>query len=313
MRYISDKFMKDLQSGILLPVLERVKQDDTLMLAIRNNYVNIYYRGGNILKIEENNGSYTAFFDNQYDKNYSDIRVPCLQNTIPNQGVAQEWVNSFPVLKQIMDFFFSKHSRMEREFQQLVARVNNSSPISKSTEYFISDIEFADSGIGARFDMLAIRWLASQRGSSGNCKPVFIEMKYGDDALDGNAGLEKHLNSIMSFLADKDSVGFMASMAKQFCQLKHLGLLDFNLSEKIDMENFELSAEVPEVIFLLANHNPRSKRLRKALRKIEPLAKSDQIDLKFFVASFAGYGLHSSCMHNFDEFHRLVLDQLKSG
>ncbi len=54
MRKLSEQFMKDLvdSDGVLQPILTRVKKDSTLMLAIRENYINIYYRGGNILKIK---------------------------------------------------------------------------------------------------------------------------------------------------------------------------------------------------------------------------------------------------------------------
>ena len=42
-RKISPKFMNDLtsQEGVLHPVIEQVKKDNTLMLAIRKNYINI--------------------------------------------------------------------------------------------------------------------------------------------------------------------------------------------------------------------------------------------------------------------------------
>ena len=51
----------------------------------------------------------------------------------------------------------------------------------------MADIEHADSALGARFDMLAIRWLASRCKNGSNCQAALIEMKYGDDALGGSA------------------------------------------------------------------------------------------------------------------------------
>jgi len=71
MRKLSHSFMDDLlnSGGLLHPILERVKQDHTLMLSIRKDYINIYYRGGNILRLkEQRDGSYSAFFDNEYNK-----------------------------------------------------------------------------------------------------------------------------------------------------------------------------------------------------------------------------------------------------
>ena len=93
--------------------------------------------------------------------------------------------------------------KAEREFQQLIARENNCSTISNETEYFVTDIEFADSSVGARFDLLAVRWLASQRRNISKCRPALIELKYGDGALGGSAGLIKHLEDVSRILLDK--------------------------------------------------------------------------------------------------------------
>jgi hypothetical protein len=51
MRGLSNKFINDLKIGILNPFLIAVMDDDKLNLEIRNNYINIYYRGGNLLRI----------------------------------------------------------------------------------------------------------------------------------------------------------------------------------------------------------------------------------------------------------------------
>lgn len=44
-----------------------------------------------------------------------------------------------------MDWWFHKHPKYEREFQQVIARENNNhGKISNGTDYYIADIEFAD-------------------------------------------------------------------------------------------------------------------------------------------------------------------------
>lgn len=66
MRKLSNTFMNDLlnEGGVLHSILHRVKRDHTLMLSIRQDYINIYYRGGNLLKVEEQgNKSDRTFFD----------------------------------------------------------------------------------------------------------------------------------------------------------------------------------------------------------------------------------------------------------
>ena len=85
MRKLSEKFMGDLvdSDGVLYPILARVKKDHTLMLAIRENFINIYYRGGNILNLKEHNkGFYQASFDDQYNPD----------STSPNQSNWRIWI-----------------------------------------------------------------------------------------------------------------------------------------------------------------------------------------------------------------------------
>lgn len=275
------------------------------MLAIRENFINIYYRGGNILKImEHNKGSYQASFDDRYNK--SGLLIPDSPSEINNQNDSRSWIDSFPSRKDIMDEYFSTYGKAEREFQQLIARENNNSTISNESEYFVSDIEVAEPY--ARFDIMAIRWLAAQRKNGSNCKAALIEMKYGDSALTGNAGLLKHLKDMEKLITNKDGYSkLLETMESQFTQLDELGLLKFNKgtsNAKVKLN----PDEIPEVIFVIANHNPRSPKLKTILRdpEIDKYAQSQLFDLKFYVASFAGYGLHAKCMFPLVEFLKLL-------
>jgi len=58
MRKLDRDFIKDLLGGQLKELLNYIKLDNTLDLEIRENYINIYYLGGNILKVTKINGSY---------------------------------------------------------------------------------------------------------------------------------------------------------------------------------------------------------------------------------------------------------------
>lgn len=293
-------------SGLLQPVLDRVKKDDTLMLGIRDGYFNIYYRGGNLLRITEKQNSFDLFFDKKYDlseghKAYMALTLP---EIITDHSQLDKWVSSIASLKELMDFWLNKNPKMEREFQQLVERENNRSPISGDTEYFITDIEFADSSIGARFDILAVKWPASKRKDGKNCTASFIEMKYGDGALSGKSGLIDHIMDINKFLTEKKNYSdILKTMTTQFNQLDELGLMNYN--HCTNNTKVQLSENnKPEFIFLIANHNPRSEQLKNILTDSEfnNAINTEHYDLRFYVASDAGYGMHEKNMLSYEEY-----------
>jgi len=310
MRGLSGKFITELKSGLLRPILIRVKKDDTLMLAIRAGYINIYYRGGNILKITEYQHYFDFHFEKKYDlseghKTYKALSLP---QKITEPAQIEKWVLSISTLKELMDFWFNKHPRLEREFQQLVERENNRSSISGETEYFITDIEYANSSINARFDILAIKWPASGTGrrSGKNCKASFIEMKYGDKALSGKASLIKHIRDINGFLANEQNyLNILNVIETQFNQLDELGLLKFNHGKSNAKVKLSPS-DKPEFIYLLANHNPRSSKLKSILTdpEFKKFVASDYFDLRFYVSSDAGYGMNDKNVLSYEEYIR---------
>ena len=157
--------------------------------------------------------------------------------------------------------------------------------------------------------MLAIRWLASQRRNGNQCKAALIEMKYGDGAMDGKAGLLKHLQDIDALVSDKNKyASLIKTIELQFNQLDELKLLNFNHSSNGAKVKINVN-DKPEVIFILANHNPRSTRLRSILddpKVIKYGMENQHFDLRFFVSSFSGYGLHSGNMLTLDQFRQLL-------
>ncbi len=312
-RALNAQFLGDLKAsqpehrGWLAALLARVKEDDTLMLALRGDYVNIYYRGGNLLKIAQNSGgNYLATFDAKYNKTGHDL--PTFPFSIVSAQDTVELIRHIPALKYTMDSYFSRHRKPEREFQQLVARENNCSPISNETEYFIVDIEIAGALTKARFDMLGVRWLRNERKKQNSLVPVLIEMKYGIEALEGKSGLQEHLDDAHS-ISIESWKSLFSDLEKQVNQLADLGLLEFNRSrpdERLELD----SAATPELVFLLANYNPASTKLSRFLATLDvPTASAEgkiNYELLFSVASFAGYGLHRACMLSLAEFKALV-------
>jgi hypothetical protein len=283
-------------------------------LQIRNEYINIYYRGGNILKIERKNDKYYSTFNEKYFKIAVTERKMIIKKKLSKQinteMEAEEWVDNIQFIKQFMDEYFAKYSKSEREFQQLVARENNNSVISNDTDYFITDIEYTNSeSKQSRFDLIGLKWTSSsqERKNKNNCRMVLIEMKYGDGALIGTAGIKKHLSDIENFCDKKNT---QLKILKEetisaFKQLRTLGLVRFGKNEnKNEIE--KLSEEIPEFILLFANHKPAKTKLESEFKDISNLKNAD---VKIATSNFMGYGLYEQNMLTIEEFKKSILNK----
>lgn len=308
MRVLSEKFMHDLTSheGMLNPILERIKNDNTLMLAIRNGYINIYYRGGNLLKLTETSTKgYRTDFNHDYNK--TNVPLEKYPEFVASSEDSKKVVNGLPNYKQVMDIYFSEKSKSEREFQQLIVRENNYSRRSTASEYFITDIEYG-AGSAGRFDMLAVKWPSSQRQDARNCIPALVEMKYGDSSSDGKSGIIDHLEKMNSFLSESENRELLFStMEQQFDQLHKLGLLKFNESKSGTFLRLDRSNK-PELILAIANSNPRTNVLNRIVsdENFAQLANSEYFNLKFYVSTFCGYEFHCANMFSVDEFKSVI-------
>jgi hypothetical protein len=302
-RSLSDAFMASLKSGVLGPVLSRVRGDTSLEMDIRGDYLNVYYRGGSILRVSGNSTGYRAYFDPQYAG--AQMALPSAQITAVSD--AQAWLALIPVLKDKMDLWFAAHPKDERAAQQLVVHENNASPWARGTDYFIVDVEY-DNHRGARFDLVALRWdsdvIARKLQKSYLPTLSVIEMKTGDGALSGKAGLLEHYAQWEDFFGDASQVEeFKHETLRVFGQKRELGLIP--ALENNRNEIVRVSADV-DVIFLMANHDPASRKLMTALDAIHARqkAKSPPFRVRFATATFMGFGLYSQNVLSLDDFRQ---------
>ena len=260
-RAISGDFLRDLKSGLLQAVTARVREDDTLMLALRGAYIDIYYRGGRIMGLKPKGTCYSATFDWEYFA--GETELPELPSVIETEANVVRWLNALPRLKERMNWYFSRVRRKhEREFQQVVAWENNRSNISNETEYFVTDIEYDSGRNCGQVDLVGFKWLAQNR-RTGKCTPALFEMKFGNNALQGVSGVKKHLDNFAELLDGHEGCERLnRSIEQQFHQLEQLGLVRFKRSASYG--SIDVSGR-PEVVLLLANINPRSSVLRSVL------------------------------------------------
>ncbi len=301
MRKLNEVFLKDLKEreGRLFSLTEAVKSDPSLCLELRGNYVNVYYRGGNLMKVTQARSEYRVFFDKNYFKDGGKTTLPD-----SHEGI-DAWLDVSPRLKQAIDRWLGKRNKDEREFQQTLLRDNNFGRVARSTDYYICDIEY-QSECG-RFDLIAVDWPSrpATRKQANARRLAFIEMKCGDDALEGNAGLHKHIQDVNSYLSDRTKVNNLKQeMVEVFNQKRDLGLIDCGK----DLSSF--SDESPILLLVLANHDPGTSKLYELLGS---LPESPHVELRVATASFMGYGLYEQGVHKIDEVRRRFADYVYSS
>ena len=319
MRALSKQFLKDLKSGSLSRLTKVVKHDETLSLEIRNNYINVYYRGGSLFRIESRK-DYSISFDKKYLNHGVDCEFEPLD--LSKFQSIDDYIEGIVLFKREMDLWFSVHRKQEREYQQVISRENNFSMVSNDTDYFICDIEYAknesiqkDDRVtkeGSRFDMVGIKWLSnsSDRRTNKSISLAIFEMKYGDGAMTGSAGIMKHFKDLDDFMSKGKHVELMDEAETQFNQKYYLGLIEVTRSK---MENevegmfkkIEINRNIkPEYILIFANHKSKSAKLRRELRESTKAYPQllDKVDIKIAQSSMMGYGLYANHMVDIIDF-----------
>lgn len=303
-RALDEKMFKDFQEGgVLHDLLDYVKSDDTLDLEFRGEgRANIYYRGGSLFCIERSGDGYTLTFDTKYC-------TACDEGLEKNPSLRVA-VGLIPLYKHTMDVWFAKNRKYEREFQQLVVRENNRhGAISHASDYYIVDIEYAyndnvsDKKTQARFDMIAVKWLSKSNERQNPSAPTLaiIEMKYGDGALGGSAGLKKHLEDFGTLVKNGELDDFCAEYSNVFNQKCALWLIPGKEGARIKITQRDI-----ELIFLIANHDPDKTGLAKIVAEIADVTMEYPYPIRFAYASMMGYCLYADQMKSLAEMQEIL-------
>ena len=316
-RGLSKQFRDHLgKGGYLHPLLNRVRGDTSLDMEIRQEYLNVYYRGGSLLRVApapRKAASYTFKFNENYSLKRDLSKLDLPRPTVTTETDTARWVDTIPLLKDTMDLWFGRHPKDERALQQMVVWENNDSPWANGTDWFIIDIEY-DNHQGARFDLVGLQWNsdASARKLTKGYRPrlTIIEMKAGDGALSGSAGIEAHLAKLHAFLSDSRRVRkFKSEMLGIFSQKRELGLIKALRSNGNDVDT--LDPEI-ELIFLIAGHDPASRKLGAILRTIQDSGSPElpRARVSLCTSNFMGFGLYRENVHALPDFVRDYENQI---
>lgn len=237
MRAINSTFIDDLKTGKLKFFLEQVQQNrDKLSLEIRNGYINIYYKGGNLLKITQKRNGYSFHFDARYCLNKDDESNYELFKNLPADDT-ELYIRYFDIMKKEMDTWFEKHPKAERDFQHNLL-INN--PCIVDIEYQIAR--------KMRLDMLMFI----------DGKLFIVENKYGTGAISGKSGIKEHYGDICNIRETPELYGEMLdSVCDISAAKKELGLRGYEI-KRSDIKD-------TEILFLFADYNGNSKSLKNAI------------------------------------------------
>jgi len=316
MRGLSLKFITDLKKGgILNPILKAVQENKDFILCIREEKIDIYYRGGCIFSLELKNKKYeVGAFDTAYalenKARLSKIKKCFMNNIITAKNDAKKWVKNIYILKNIMDLHFSdpKNENLEKYVRQLIVQENNLFKSSNDTDYFLLDFEYqTESKSSASFDLVGLFWDRKTRNKPKNCKLAVIEVKYGADQTEEN-GLLENLKKADLFLSDKKQAdAFKKELLNLFNQEKDLKLLNIKSKQEVKIENIDPEIDI---IFILAGFNPGNSALTEELQKMDAeigkLKVLKKTNIKFAVSSFAGYSIFKENIKSFAEFQALL-------
>lgn len=316
-----------LHNTSLRKLLDYVVHDNTLDLELRNNKINIYYRGAGLILLRYTpnpRGVKVSFeqkyiINNDYIKQLADSKLGGVNlSNIPLNVIE----SIIPYLKQVIDFYFTCNigagakgkQKLEQDAQQAIVRENSYGKLANSTDYFCLDTEYTYDN--ARFDIIGIEWPSDKyaRKIRSDCRLTFFEVKYGDGAIDGDAGLLKHIKDFVALSKNQVAIASikqdMELVLKQKCALQilnnnaykyfknlgqiYLDSLENNPPASSPNLDITINSEYPiEYIFLLVNHDPDSSKMFAELDKVfQQFTPQELENIYIATASELGYGLY---------------------
>lgn len=258
----SKRFWNKLETSPWKDIIEYAsKVENGLDVQLRGAYINIYYNGGNILRIQPR----TKFFDefyfytackkddrttrktiileevkkgNKEAKNIVDDLIEKKEILLKN--IPDNYENYFDEAKKVIDNWLKIQNdelgitHYEKKTQQAISLHNKE--FSGDNDLVVVDVEFAISQKSKypkeeknpRPDIIAI----DKKGQIH-----VMELKYGLKATKGNAGIEKHLEDFKCTLKGKGSKDFLEDMSLLIESKKKLKLIDSNCKVDKNLES----------------------------------------------------------------------------
>ncbi len=264
----SEQFIKALESGHLKPMLDLVntKEHGDLDVQIRNNYINIYYNGGNIAKIrnEKSIELDEFYFCLEKDRSRNVIsqdeatmgELKLKRDALIGKFKKGDFATYFSEVKELMDTWLFAYNKPELIAQHQLTIDNRYG----ASDYTIIDLAYQVSTESA--------FACKLKGANGKAKkPKFdivavdkdgklcvIEFKKGPGALTGVSGLKEQYECYKQSI-DLNHEAFINEMKNLLKQKQSFNLIDKQVEIK------SLASEFMFAFAFASNHKEREERL----------------------------------------------------
>lgn len=264
----NEKFLKNLTEGEYKDIIDFASQrENELDVQIRDNYLNIYYQGGNLLRVHPRSLYFDEFY---FHRGAKDMRKTHLIDKCKkgDKACIARWEDYKNRRKEMLDILKEKRdmatyckemkrimkeweadlhtigiSHDEKYAQQQISMNNRG-----ATDYTVVDLEYAVSTTSnfkyngdstkkvPRFDLIAV-------DKSGQL--YVIELKTGLKAIDGNSGIRAHMDCFKHSIGSDSNNNFINEMDKLLEQKQKLKLIEKDI--RID------STKKPQFIFAFSD------------------------------------------------------------
>ena len=226
---------------------------DELLIGIRNNFLNIYYRLNNIAEVHLVGDKFISCSIHPYFLRRSGNSYVTLTDTYIETLI----IDRYEAIKNLVEN--KKNTTSEKVAQQMLVMQNNANPLSK---WYCVDVEWArlfnsqeekDSCMFARMDIIAISKEAPHR-------VAVIELKYGGKSIGGDAGILKHVQDFKTLkegsIHDGTCIDYYDGMCQDICNIieayNALGVFVPETLKNLTKEKFAAS---PEFYVLTLDNN----------------------------------------------------------
>jgi len=208
-----DKTVKRLKAHTdVFLYIKELARDSELLLAIRENYINIYYMGGSLAKIgfDKQGEVYFEVHEKYLGKSSEGYERLSLKKHKENLVKIKENIKNIAFSNKLQNSKNKKNTR-EKVCQQWIINQNN----THNSEWYYVDMEYMIKGnpLG-RFDMIAIKKKADVNGKH---QVALVELKVGSGAYGSTGGMKLGDDSLYNYQTKDTYVSFGSGLVGHLC------------------------------------------------------------------------------------------------